>query len=67
MDPTLWRDVDAGSAVLFFLITFGIPVLALFFNRSPHDDDEYVDDRQGLGEIEDTWGWNGVGQVDGRV
>lgn len=67
MDPTLWRDVDAGFAVLFFLITFAIPLLALLFNRSPHGENEYVDDRQGLGEIEDTWGWNGGGPVNGRV
>ena len=67
MDPTLWRDVDAGAAAVFFLIIFAIPLLALFFNRSPHADDEYVDDRQGLGEIDDTWGWNGAGSVNGRV
>jgi hypothetical protein len=59
MDPTLWRDVDAGSAVLFFVIVIAVPLLAMLFNPSPHDEADYVDDRQGLGEIEDDLGLNG--------
>ena len=60
MDPTLWRNVDAGSAVLFFVIVFSIPLLVMMFNPSPHAESDYVDDRQGLGEIDDEWGLTGL-------
>jgi hypothetical protein len=56
MDPTLWRDVDVGSAVLFFAIVFAIPLLAMLFYPSSRPDAAYVDEHQGLGEIEDEWG-----------
>ena len=56
MDPTLWRDVDVGAAVLFFAIVFAIPLLAMLFYPSTRADDAYVDEHQGLGEIEDEWG-----------
>ena len=60
MDPHLWRDVDVGWAVLFFVVVFGIPLLAMLFYPSTRRDGAYVDERQGLGDIEDDWGLGGL-------
>ena len=60
MDPTLWRDVDAFSAVVFFTIVLAIPLLALLFNPSTPSERDYVDEHQGLGGIEDDWGLGGL-------
>ena len=60
MDPTLWRNVDAGSAVLFFVVVFAIPLLTMLFYPSTHSERDYVDEHQGLGEIEDEWGLGGL-------
>jgi hypothetical protein len=60
MDPTLWRDVDPASAVLFFAIVVAIPLLAMLFYPSTRPDQEYVDEHQGLGDIEDDWGLGGL-------
>ena len=57
MDPNLIHDPNWSGVAVFVLLMAAAVLGTLFFNRSTNGD--WVDERQGAGSVEDTWGLPG--------